>query len=214
MNSKPDSEIATYLTDSFQLVGTDRSMTTEKLKISEIPQDFLKPSSFKRFLYRLSTSRDTYEVFKEINQRFRDKPFLFGDISFSIDPGTEEIEIMIEKSAARLPLTRLGSGLQQTLFLLANISYYKKKMIGVEEIELNLSPAGQRRLFENIKSLVYQANLIGQSLVTSHSPYFQNRGDVGYFEVTYDEKTLTTVVGPADKAAQENFLEEDGSNHS
>src|SRR5438067_5627072 len=96
--------IAALLTNSFQLVGTNRSMTTEKLNISEVPQDFLMPSFFKRSLYRLSTSREFYGVFKEINQRFDAKPFSFGDISFSIDPKTEEVEIMIEKSSIRLPL--------------------------------------------------------------------------------------------------------------
>ncbi len=77
-------------------------------------------------------------------------------------------------------------------------------MIGIEEIELNLSPNAQKRVFETVKALVYEANLINQALVTSHSPYFRNRLDVGYYEVSYDQPTLATVVKPATSRAIRN----------
>ena len=104
----------------------------------------------------------------------------------------------------------IGSGLQQVLFLIANIVYNSYKIIGVEEIELNLSPEAQKRVFETLKSLVYKTKLINQVLVTSHSPYFRNRKDVKYFQVTYDERSLSTVVTPAAKAVEAKFFDLSG----
>ena len=198
--------LTTLLTDSFRLIGTNRAMDKERLTISQPPPDFLTPSTFKRSLFRLATDRQSYDLFKQINQQFNSKPFSFGEISFSIDSKTEEIEVMIEKVSSRLPLNRIGSGLQQILFLIANIVNNRHRMIGFEEIELNLSPEAQKRIFETLKSLIYDTKLINQALVTSHSPYFRNREDVGYFEVSYDDAALATVVKPATRAAEETFF--------
>lgn len=198
--------LAASLTDSFRLIGTNRAMDREKLAITEPPTDFLSPSSFKRSLFRLATNRQSYDLFKQINRQFNSHPFSFGDISFAIDPKTEEVEVMIERTGNRLPLNRIGSGLQQILFLIANIVHNSHRMIGFEEIELNLSPEAQKRIFETLKSLVYEAKLINQALVTSHSPYFRNRQDVGYFEVSYDDSALATIVKPATKDAEKEFF--------
>lgn len=194
------------LTDSFRLIGTNRSMDRETLTIKEPPSDFLSPSSFKRSLFGLATNRQNYDLFKQINRQFNSPPFSFGEISFAVDPKTEEVELMIEKAGNRLPVNRIGSGLQQILFLIANIVHNSHKMIGFEEIELNLSPEAQKRIFETLKAMVYGTRLINQALVTSHSPYFRGRQDVGYFEVSYDEALLATIVRPAIKPAEEKFF--------
>ena len=47
---------------------------------------------------------------------------------------------MIEKTNSRLPLNRIGSGLQQILFLIASIVHNSHRMIGFEEIELTSRP--------------------------------------------------------------------------
>src|ERR1017187_2179602 len=198
--------IVNVLTDSFRLIGTNRSMNPEKLSINEPLPDFLTPASFKRSMFRLATNRDTYELFKQIKERFNSPPFSFGDISFDVDPKTEQVEIMVEKSSTRLPLNRIGSGLQQILFLIGSIAYNSHRMIGVEEIELNLSPDAQKRIFETLKSLVYETKLINQAMVTSHSPYFRNRNDVKYYEVTYDQSTRSTVVKPSTKPSEKKFF--------
>jgi hypothetical protein len=205
--------LANLLTDSFRLIGTSRSLCTEKLAINKPPPDLLTPADFKQSLFRLATDRDNYGVFKEIRARFNGPPFSFGDISFAVDPKSEEVEIMIEKSSTRLPVSRMGAGLQQILFLIATIVYNSHRMIGVEEIELNLSPLGQKRIFETIKSLVYEAKLINQALVTSHSKYFQDREDVGYFEVTYDPNSLNTTVKPGTKESGAEFFSAGGWEH-
>jgi hypothetical protein len=202
--------LTTLLTDSFRLIGTNRSVDREKLAITQPPADFLSPSSFKRSLFGMATNRQSYDLFKQINRQFNSQPFSFGEISFAIDPKTEEVEVMIEKANSRLPLNRIGSGLQQILFLIANIVHNSHRMIGFEEIELNLSPEAQKHIFETLKLLVYDAKLINQALVTSHSPYFRDRHDVGYFEVSYDEPALATIVRRATKAAEKDFFSRGG----
>lgn len=194
------------LTDGFRVIGTNRALDREKLNIAQPPENVFLPSTFKRSLFRLATDRQSYDLFKQISRQFNSNPFSFGEISFAIDPRTEEVEVMIEKGNTRLPLNRIGSGLQQILFLIANIVYNSHKMIGFEEIELNLSPEAQKRIFETLKSLIYDSKLINQALVTSHSPYFRNRKDVGYFEVSYDNAQLMTIVKPITKTAEKEFF--------
>jgi hypothetical protein len=133
----------------------------------------------------------------------------FGEISFHLDSSAKEVEIMIEKGDKRLPISRIGSGLQQVLFLISNIIYNENKMIGIEEIELNLSPQSQRDVFEMIKALVHGSpKLVGQVLVTSHSPYFQNRADVKYYSVDYSaEKLRTEVTGASTRGLRRYFAQ-------
>jgi hypothetical protein len=128
------------LTDGFRVIGTNRAMDREKLAITQPPTDFFSPSTFKRSLFRLATDRQSYDLFKQINLQFNSKPFSFGKISFAIDIKTEEVEVMIEKTNGRLPLNRIGSGLQQILFLIASIVHNSHRMIGFEEIEPTSRP--------------------------------------------------------------------------
>jgi hypothetical protein len=78
-------------------------------------------------------------------------------------------------------------------------------MIGVEELELNLSPHAQRTMFHTIRELV-RDRLITQALLTSHSPYSADENDVTYYQVRYDDAGRATVVSVADKAAREAFF--------
>jgi predicted ATP-dependent endonuclease of OLD family len=167
----------------------------------------MKPETFKQFLFSLSTHKTKHKDFKRINERFSKEPFRFGELSFFLDPSTREIEIMIERSEVRLPLGRMGSGLQQILFLIGSILSKRKKIVGIEEIELNLSPIAQKDVFEMVKAMVFkQPRLLHQVLVTSHSPYFQNRDDVKYYEVTYDQGNSKTEVRAASKHGMRKYF--------
>jgi predicted ATPase len=198
--------ISGSLTDAFQLIGADRALTQERLNVLEAVPEFLSASEFKRSLFQLSTGRETHNIYKDIALTFNAKPFTFGELSFSIDRATERLEIMVEKSKIRLPINRLGSGVQQCLFLLSNILYRRAKMIGVEEIELNLSPTAQKTMFETIRSLVYDSNVINQALITSHSPYAPDEANVAYFEVTYSDVTNRTIVRRVTKEERKKFF--------
>ncbi|MCG3147989.1 MAG: hypothetical protein PCFJNLEI_01431 [Verrucomicrobiae bacterium] len=186
------------LTDSFQVIGADRFLGTEKLSL-DLETQKLTSESFKRFLFWLSTHKTRHQQFKEICDHFGKKPFPFGEVSFFVDRKTNEIEVMIERSKLRLPLGRLGSGVQQILFLIASVLSNQKKIIAIEEIELNLSKEAQREVFEMLKAMVKSGKILQQVIVTSHSPYFQDRADVKYYEVMYDHSALETNVKPATK---------------
>ena len=80
-----------------------------------------------------------------------------------------------EKGLKRVPLSKMGSGLKTVvlvllnLLIIPNIEEYKDKKIvyGFEELENNLHPALQRRLFEYIYKHTIENNAI--VFLTTHS---------------------------------------------
>ena len=132
--------------DSFLVVSADRYLTEESLpKQSETPI-LLNSKTFKGWLFDLSLSRPGYQTFEEVKEMFAADPFAIGEVGFSRI--ADEIEIMIKDQKIRLPIGRLGSGYQQILYIVANLVLAKQKMLGIEELEINLSPKLQRVLFE------------------------------------------------------------------
>ena len=69
-----------------------------------------------------------------------------------------EIEIMVKQPTTRLPISRLGSGYQQMLYIIASVVLNRGKMLGIEELEINLSPAAQRFVFEKLKEFVQKGS--------------------------------------------------------
>jgi len=148
-------EIMNLLADSFTLLPSDRYLTSERMAqetTSDLP---LTPKTFKQWLFKLSLSRSEYKAFEEIKAMFESEPFDFGEIGFSKEQ--DEIEIMVKEKNVRLPISRLGSGHQQILYIIANLVLNKKKMMGIEELELNLSPTAQKIIFEKLKQHIYKS---------------------------------------------------------
>ncbi|MBO5907135.1 MAG: AAA family ATPase [Clostridia bacterium] len=90
--------------------------------------------------------------------------------------GTRLWEVFLqEKGAQRIPLSKTGSGLKTIVLVLLNLlviphteEYKNKKIVyGFEELENNLHPALQRRLFEYIYDYAITKNLI--VFLTTHS---------------------------------------------
>jgi AAA15 family ATPase/GTPase len=152
----------------------------------------MTPNTFKHWLFNLSLDRSKYHLYKQIKDIFNEEPFKFGELSLTRNDN--EIEIMIEKGGVRLPINRMGSGLQQILFLISNLVLLRGKMVGIEELEINLSPMAQKQIFEKLKSYLKKENrLISQVIITSHSDYFGGRADVRCYETSHDgEKTIVS----------------------
>jgi predicted ATP-dependent endonuclease of OLD family len=113
-------------------------------------------------------------------------------VSFSQDG--EEIDIMVKDAAVRLPIGRLGSGYQQMLYIIASLVLNKGKMLGVEELEINLSPTAQKMVFEKFKRHIYtDSDLVTQVIITSHSDYFQGRQDVRCYGVEHNGQHTTVA---------------------
>ncbi|MGD0058901.1 MAG: AAA family ATPase [Verrucomicrobiia bacterium] len=176
--------------DSFALLQADRYLTMEKEGQDSGAKIMLTPKTFKQWLHKLSLDRSTYESFEEIKKMIASKPFEFGDIGFSKEG--DEIEIMVKTGNVRLPICRLGSGHQQILYIIGSLVLYKKRMVGIEELEINLSPTAQKNVFEKLKHHIFtSADLINQLIITSHSDTFGNRGDVRVYGVEHNgQETL------------------------
>jgi hypothetical protein len=180
-------ELMNLLADAFVLVPSDRYLTSEFVveeskDASALP---LSSTTFKQWLFKLSLSRSGHARFEEIKTMFAKDPFLIGEIGFSKEGG--EIEIMVKEAKMRLPIGRLGSGHQQFLYIIANLILHKGKMLGIEELEVNLSPHSQRKIYGKLKKHIYEsADLISQLLITSHSDYFKFHEDVRVYGVEHD----------------------------
>jgi predicted ATPase len=179
-------QLMNLVNDSFALVPSDRYLTTEIA--GEEPKDgpalVFSSKTFKHWLFKLSLSRSGHAAFEEIKGMFAKDPFSIGEIGFSKE--SNEIEIMVKEPKVRLPIGRLGSGHQQFLYIIAMLVLNKGKMLGIEELEVNLSPEGQKMIFEKLKDHIYKGgDLVSQIIITSHSDYFQYRGDVRVYGVEH-----------------------------
>lgn len=178
------------LADSFALLSSDRYLTSEQA-LDESKEAFpLSPKTFKNWLFNLSLSRIGHEAFEEIKDMFATNPFRIGEIGFSKE--RDEIEIMVKEPKVRLPIGRLGSGHRQILYIIANLILNKRKMLGIEELEINLSPTAQKLVFEKLKDHIRRSDLVSQVIITSHSDYFKGRGDVRCYGVEHNG-TYTVV---------------------
>ena len=192
------------LADSFALLHSDRYLTSEQMAQESTSEPALTPKTFKQWLFKLDLSRSGHEAFEEIKKMFASKPFSFGDIGFSKEGN--EIEVMVKEKNVRLPISRLGSGHQQILYIIANLVLNKKKMMGIEELEINLSPTAQKIVFEKLKYHIYKgSDLISQIIITSHSDYFEGRTDVRRYSVEHNGQE--TIVKPLTTAARKSFFQ-------
>jgi len=165
----------------------------------------LSPKNFKQWLFGLYLDKERYSKFEEVQKLFNAKPFEFGELGFSHDKG--QTEIMVKKGAVRLPISRMGSGLQQILFLIATVVVYKNKLLGIEELEINLSPKAQKEIFEILKKYVNSSpNVLDQVIITSHSDYFEDREDVKCFAVELNQQESSSKIGPWEEKNEKGIL--------
>lgn len=191
------------LAGSFALLPSDRYLTSEHALDESKEAFLLSPKTFKNWLFSLSLSRTGHEAFEEIKAMFAAKPFCIGEIGFSKE--RDEIEIMVKEPNVRLPIGRLGSGHQQILYIIASLVLNKRKMLGIEELEINLSPTAQKLVFEKLKNHIYNhSDLISQVIITSHSDYFRGRQDVRCYGVEHNG--TYTVVKPWSQAKRRKFF--------
>jgi predicted ATPase len=196
-------DLMNLLPDSFALLASDRYLVSEVAIEGSKETLSFSPKNFKNWLFRLSLSRSGHAQFEEIKGMFKGGPFSVGEIGFSKE--RDEIEIMVQEPRVRLPISRLGSGHQQILFIIASLVLNRGKMLGIEELEVNLSPKMQKILFEKLKSHIYQTtDLVSQILITSHSDYFSGRRDVRCYGVEHDG--THTVVRPWTQATKASFF--------
>ena len=127
----------------------------------------------------------------------------------SRDGGTWEIFLQ-EKGQSRIPLSNMGSGLKTILLILLNIivipalSKGKKYAYAFEEIENNLHPALQRRIFEYLYKFAVSNDTV--IFITTHSHvaincfYDKEQASIYHIEKIKGKASLYRIETYLDKA--------------
>lgn len=99
-----------------------------------------------------------------------------GDGVFEVIRPQTQASLVFDTEGMRIPLTLLGSGVQQIASLLGNALVRNASIVGIEEPELNLRWDLQNKLRSALASIVSEPHGSGgvdQLFITSHSPAFE-----------------------------------------
>jgi len=170
-------------------IGTDRNFRKE---LFDTLQGQLGPENFKNWLFDLNIDSDKNELFLELTtflQSFdfsenskKSLGFSLGSFPFgkSIEIGftkfENEVEIMLRNDNGRFPLANYGTGIQQFFYLMTLIFWSKRRIVIIEELELNLSPLYQEEILRFITGLM-NSSFFDQLLFSTHSPYFTQKNN-------------------------------------
>lgn len=169
--------------------GTLEDLSSTGRGASNIIRAFLNDSSYDETIIEDTLLKAVNEimspeaVFESIRvQQVQDG---YGDVRWEV--------FLKEEGMSRCPLSRMGSGLKTIILVLLNLlvipeldEYKNKKMVyGFEELENNLHPAMQRKLFEYIYEFAEMHDV--QVFITTHSHVainaFYDKDDAGIFHV-------------------------------
>lgn len=169
--------------------GTLEDLSSTGRGASNIIRAFLNDSSYDETIIE-----DT--LLKAVNEIMSPEAVFEGIRVQQVQDGYGNVrwEVFLkEEGMSRCPLSRMGSGLKTIILVLLNLlvipeldEYKNKKMVyGFEELENNLHPAMQRKLFEYIYEFAEMHDV--QVFITTHSHVainaFYDKDDAGIFHV-------------------------------
>lgn len=179
------------LDNGFVRVPANRFITTEKEMPSTEPAE-LDAATFKNWLFQTSLNRDTEQIFRRISDQFAAEPFSHGRLSLA--RVGENLEVFVErKDGFKLPLARKGTGVQQLLMILAYVAVSKAPIVGIEELEINLSPQSQTAIFNDLLRIIEAGGPIKQIFLTTHSPTIAKRNEAAVRAVSMNANEETEV---------------------
>lgn len=167
--------------------GTLEDLSSTGRGASNIIRAFLNDSSYDETIIE-----DT--LLKAVNEIMSPEAVFEGIRVQQVQDGYGNVrwEVFLkEEGMSRCPLSRMGSGLKTIILVLLNLlvipeldEYKNKKMVyGFEELENNLHPAMQRKLFEYIYEFAEMHDV--QVFITTHSHVainaFYDKDDAGIF---------------------------------
>ncbi len=169
--------IMNRLDNSFLRIPPDRFLSSEE-EVNRETKVTLSPKTLKNWLFQSSHDQQAEKIIREILSQFNSDPFNHGNISI-VRIGKNEIEAFVEgKNGLKLPIGRRGSGVQQILMMLAYIAQANSPFVGIEELEINLSPKTQGLIVTDLLELVNSKNgIVKQIFLTTHSPHIAKRND-------------------------------------
>lgn len=196
---KAAGELIFYVINAFNKIHTGRFPESRESKEEKDLGSTVSIQGFKSWLRAIIESRgENYKTYQKIQKWFEQKPFDYGIIRPILAEGKTDI-LITDFSGRELMLERLGTGVQQILILLSQISdrvyTNNAKIFGIEELELNMSPNMQREALKVLDGMVKAADNFGfeQLFLTTHSPYLCNRDFAELYAVSMDKTTGTSV---------------------
>jgi len=185
------------LENAFVRIPPDRFLSREE----EMPRETkveLTAKTLKNWLFQSSHDQNSETIIREITRQFNSQPFNHGNISI-VRVGKTEIEAFVEgKSGLKLPIGRRGSGVQQILTILSYIAQANSPIVGIEELEINLSPNTQKLLVTKLLELINsKSSVVRQIIFTTHSPHIGKRNEAERRWVSMD-KGETKVTRPSE----------------
>ena len=181
------------MNNAVAFIDTDRFFGAENESRKTVS---LTAKNYKNWLHNLSLDlihHDLYLKYIDFVKRHHTIFGLFRNFtpSFATDD-KGQVELIISNGSERLPIDSYGTGVQQLLYLLALLFSTKSRIVLIEELELNLSPKSQKKLFQLIRNLIAEG-VIDQVIFTTHSPYFRFTTDFSFYEVTMNVDRISSV---------------------
>ncbi len=178
-------------------IDTDRFLSEEKENRKSIR---LTAKNYKNWLHNLSLDvihHDLYLKYIDFVKRHHSIFGLFRNFAPSFATNDHgQVELIVYNGNQRLPIDSYGTGIQQLLYLLALLFSTKARIVLIEELELNLSPKSQKKLFQLVRNLINEG-VIDQVIFTTHSPYFKFTTDFSFYEVNMNVDKISTVENVA-----------------
>jgi hypothetical protein len=181
-----------YLTEEPETTNVQEKLNAKNTKnwLFGRYMDSQKYPEFEKFILFLKAYKSEHKKDDDAKNAWQQWPFTTGDVSFS--RFGKSIDVMLRNAKGRFPLSNYGTGVQQILYLLTKLFFTPSRIVLIEEIELNLSPTAQRELFVNLNRLLANKQL-DQMLFTTHSNFFNYRGDFRIFEAVLDKDGYTSI---------------------
>lgn len=189
---RPVEQLFFHLINAFDVIHADRFLFSEVMKDEQ--EQEISVQQLKNWLLHLGESRGSeYNTFQEIAKWFNTRPFGYGKIRPIVQG--DKVDIVVTDDTNReLLIERLGTGVQKILLLLSNLSNSKAMLIGIEELELNLSPRLQSATLSMLRDLITTGKgSIRQLLITSHSMHLGNREDTKLYAISLNDNRETVV---------------------
>lgn len=200
VRQKSAEQLFRYLMNSFSIIRAGRLLAEESVLEGQAASTL--EDNLKKRILRLSQSRGIdYQTYQEIARLFNETPFKYGVVRPFVEGGSAGL-IVKDNANRELVIERKGTGVQQVLMLLCNIVCSKAKILGIEEIELNLSPSLQNKLLTLLKAMVGKNadGSLSQLILTSHSMHLSKREDTVLYAVERDDIEGNTQVTWGPKA--------------